>query len=51
MTHTSVTPSSQEFDKVIVDIVDYITQYPIISDLAYDTAYYCFLDTLGCGME
>lgn len=51
MTHTSVTPSSQEFDKVIVDIVDYITQYPIISELAYDTAYYCFLDTLGCGME
>ncbi|EKT64771.1 bifunctional 2-methylcitrate dehydratase/aconitate hydratase [Providencia burhodogranariea] len=51
MTQTSVTPASQNFDKVIVDIVDYVTQYPIISDLAYETAYYCFLDTLGCGME
>nr|WP_322928771.1 bifunctional 2-methylcitrate dehydratase/aconitate hydratase [Providencia sp. 3007] len=25
--------------------------YPIVSDLAYDTAYHCLLDTLGCGME
>ncbi len=40
-----------EYDSVIVDIVDYVTQYPIVSELAYETAYYCFLDTLGCGME
>lgn len=48
---TTITPVPQEFDKVISDIVDYVTEYPIISDLAYETAYYCFLDTLGCGME
>ncbi|GAB1437622.1 2-methylcitrate dehydratase [Providencia sp.] len=47
------TVSSQkiEFDKVISDIVDYVMDYPILSDLAYDTAYHCLLDTLGCGME
>ncbi|WP_458047724.1 bifunctional 2-methylcitrate dehydratase/aconitate hydratase [Providencia stuartii] len=48
---TTATLNQQEFDKVISDIVDYVTEYPIVSDLAYDTAYYCFLDTLGCGME
>ncbi|MEY0805169.1 bifunctional 2-methylcitrate dehydratase/aconitate hydratase [Providencia stuartii] len=48
---TTAILNQQEFDKVISDIVDYVTEYPIVSDLAYDTAYYCFLDTLGCGME
>lgn len=48
---TTATLNQQEFDKVISNIVDYVTEYPIVSDLAYDTAYYCFLDTLGCGME
>ncbi|ELZ5938493.1 bifunctional 2-methylcitrate dehydratase/aconitate hydratase [Providencia stuartii] len=48
---TTALSTQQEFDKVISDIVDYITEYPITSELAYETAYYCFLDTLGCGME
>lgn len=48
---TNVAPTVQEFDKVISDIVNYVTLYPIVSTLAYETAYYCFLDTLGCGME
>ncbi|WP_442959128.1 MULTISPECIES: bifunctional 2-methylcitrate dehydratase/aconitate hydratase [unclassified Providencia] len=39
------------FDKVMTDIVDYVIDFPITSTLAYDTAYYCLLDTLGCGME
>jgi len=38
-------------DKVITDIVDYTFDYKITSDLALSTAYYCFLDTLGCGFE
>ncbi len=41
----------QEFDKEIVDIVDYVTNFQIDSDLAYETAWNCFLDTLGCGLE
>ena len=38
-------------DKVLVDIVDYVTQYKIKSKDAYETARYCLMDTLGCGFE
>src|SRR5690606_28298458 len=31
--------------------VNYVFDYPIESDLAFKTAHYCFLDTLGCGFE
>lgn len=51
MTTQTVRSQQIEFDKVISDIVDYVMDYPIISELAYDTAYHCLLDTLGCGME
>ncbi|HEX4154497.1 MAG TPA: bifunctional 2-methylcitrate dehydratase/aconitate hydratase [Acidobacteriaceae bacterium] len=40
-----------EFDQVLVDIVDYVRDYKITSALAYETARYCLLDTLGCGLE
>jgi 2-methylcitrate dehydratase len=39
------------FDKVLVDIVDYVRNYKITSSLAYETARYCLLDTLGCGLQ
>ncbi|AXV76653.1 MULTISPECIES: bifunctional 2-methylcitrate dehydratase/aconitate hydratase [Ralstonia solanacearum species complex] len=38
-------------DKVIVDIVDYVTAFRIDSKAAYETARHCLLDTLGCGLE
>ena len=38
-------------DKVLVDIVDYVTKYKIKSKEAYETARYCLIDTLGCGFE
>jgi len=38
-------------DAVITDIVDYVLDYPLSSDLAYETARYCLIDTLGCGLE
>ena len=38
-------------DKVITDIADYALGYEIKSDLAYETARYCLMDTLGCGLE
>ena len=38
-------------DKVLVDIVDYVTKYTIKSKDAYETARYCLMDTLGCGFE
>ena len=38
-------------DKVLVDIADYVCDYKINSDEAFDTARNCLLDTLGCGFE
>jgi 2-methylcitrate dehydratase len=38
-------------DKVIADIADYALSYEIDSELAYSTARYCLMDTLGCGLE
>ena len=38
-------------DSVLVDIADYVTRYKITGREAYDTARYCLLDTLGCGLE
>lgn len=38
-------------DQVIIDIVDYVCDYSVSSELALETAHYCFLDTLGCGFE
>ncbi|WP_442591043.1 bifunctional 2-methylcitrate dehydratase/aconitate hydratase [Pedobacter sp. AW31-3R] len=38
-------------DKVLTDIVDYVLTYEINNDLAWKTAQYCLLDTLGCGLE
>jgi 2-methylcitrate dehydratase len=38
-------------DKVLVDIVDYVTKYKVTSREAYETARYCLIDTLGCGFE
>jgi 2-methylcitrate dehydratase len=40
-----------EADQVLVDIVDYVLDYEIKSELAYDTARNCLIDTLGCGLE
>ena len=38
-------------DKVLVDIAQYVDSYRIESEEAYETARYCLLDTLGCGLQ
>ena len=38
-------------DKVLVDIAKYVDAYDIKSKVAYDTARYLLMDTLGCGLE
>jgi 2-methylcitrate dehydratase len=38
-------------DKVLVDIADYVSKARITSKEAYETARYCLMDTLGCGLE
>lgn len=37
-------------DQVLVDIADYVMDYEVTSDEAYDTARNCLIDTLGCGL-
>src|SRR5580693_4809490 len=41
----------QQPDQVLTDIVDYVLDYEIENELAWETAHYCLLDTLGCGLE
>ncbi|MBU3750979.1 MAG: SDR family oxidoreductase [Mycobacterium sp.] len=38
-------------DQVILDIADYVLEYPVTGELAYQTARNCLIDTLGCGLE
>jgi 2-methylcitrate dehydratase len=46
-----ITKSNVAYDKEIIDIVDYVLNYEIKSPVAYETAWNCFMDTLGCGLE
>lgn len=46
-----VSQGSQPYDQVIIDIVDYALNFEIKSKVAYETAWNCLLDTLGCGLE
>jgi len=48
---SAVSKSTQPFDQEIVDIVDYVLNFTIESPIAYETAWNCFLDTIGCGLE
>ena len=41
----------QEYDQEIIDIVDYVEKFEVNSDVAYQTAWNCLIDTLGCGLE
>jgi len=38
-------------DQVLVDIADYVCRDGVGSDLAFETAHYCLLDTLACGFQ
>lgn len=40
-----------EADKVLQDIADYVHNYKVDSDLAFETARLCLIDTIGCGLE
>ena len=40
-----------DWDKELVAIADYVCDTEINSDLAYETAHYCLMDTLACGFQ
>lgn len=44
------TTERPEFDKAISDIVDYVFDTEINSPEAYETARYCLIDSIGCGL-
>ena len=48
---SNITKFNQPYDQEIIDIVDYVQNYEITSPVAYETAWNCFMDTLGCGLE
>jgi len=37
-------------DRVLIDIAGYVVDHSVDSDEAFNTARYCLLDTLGCGL-
>lgn len=40
-----------EPDQVLQDIADYVHNFKIDSELAFETARLCLIDTVGCGLE
>src|SRR5437667_7208767 len=38
------------FDPLITELAEYAADAPITSDEAFETARYCLMDTLGCGL-
>ncbi len=42
--------SLPDYDNVLVQLADYIMDKKIDSPLAFETAKYCLMDTLGCGL-
>ena len=38
-------------DREMAEIADYVARYEVRSELAYTTARYCLMDTIGCGLE
>lgn len=50
-THFGESTVRPEPDKVVQDIADYVHDYKIDSDLAWETARLCLIDTIGCGLK
>ncbi len=50
MSHAVESNIKPDYDEVFVAIADYVLTTPIQSQLAYETARWCLLDTLGCGI-
>ncbi len=38
-------------DPILLEMADYVLSYQVVSEAAYETAYYCLMDTLGCGFQ
>lgn len=50
MSQLAVKSNTGQTDQVLTDIVDYVYDHQITSQVAWDTARWCLMDSLGCGM-
>ncbi len=48
---TRIPASRPDPDPVLVDIADYVLNFKVESREAFETARYCLIDALGCGLE
>ena len=51
MSHDIKSALRPDTDAVLANIADYALTYAINSEIAYETAYYCLMDTLACGFQ
>jgi len=49
--HDYRTAQRPEPDKILTDIATYAVSHSIQSELAFETAHYCLMDTLACGFQ
>ncbi len=47
---TAENNQKQSFDKELIDIIDFVYDYEITSEEAIKTAFYCLIDSVGCGI-
>ncbi len=48
---TRIPATRPDPDQVLVDIADYVLDFRVTSRGAFETARYCLIDALGCGLE
>ena len=48
---TASTHQPEQYDPEVADIASYVHNYKIESPLAYETARFILMDTIGCGLE
>ncbi len=51
MSHDIKSALRPDTDAVLANIGDYALGYQVNSEIAYETAYYCLMDTLACGLQ
>lgn len=49
--HSAPTSGRPSPDPVLTDVAEYAKSFEVESELAYETARHCLVDTLGCGLE
>ena len=48
---TRIAATRPDPDRILVDIADYVLNFKVESREAFETARYCLIDALGCGLE